>query len=112
MESPQNIPDHAVYRNDYAAGRITVHFDRGAAGRYVSARLMLPLFMLPLSGIGVALALIGWIWTGLAVIALAFVLPRLIKRSAPGFLMQQSLEDAQIYRELIATRVIRIEEKT
>ena len=112
MINPPNTPDHSRFREDYAAGRITVHFDRDAAGRYVSARLMLPLFMLPLSGIGVALALTGWIWTGLIVIALAFVLPRLIKRSAPGFLMQQSLEDAQIYRELLATAVIRIEERT
>jgi hypothetical protein len=103
--------DHSRFCEDYAAGRITVNFDRNAAGRYISARLMLPLFMLPLSGIGVALALIGWIWTGLAVIALAFVLPRLIKRGAPGFLMQQSLEDAQIYRELLTARIITIEEK-
>jgi hypothetical protein len=64
---------------------------------------------LPVLGGGVALALIGWIWTGLAVIVLGFVLPRLIKRSAPHFLLTQALQDERLYRDLVAAAVLKIE---
>ncbi len=53
--------------------------------------------------------MIGWIWTGLAVIVLGFVLPRLIKRSAPHFLLTQALQDERLYRELVAAAVLKIE---
>jgi hypothetical protein len=86
-----------------------VRVDPQLASRYVSARLLLPFMMLPVLGAGVALALIGWVWTGLAVIVLGIVLPRLIKRSAPHFLLTQALRDENFYRELITAGVLRIE---
>ncbi|MBI3055869.1 MAG: hypothetical protein HYY77_17805 [Betaproteobacteria bacterium] len=89
-------------------GALHVRIDPQQASRYVSARLMLPFVMLPVLGGGVALALIGWVWTGLAVIALGIVLPRLIKRSAPHFLLTQALQDENLYRELIAAGVLDI----
>lgn len=87
---------------------ITVTFDPKGAARFVSARLLLPLFMMPVLGIGVALALTGWVVTGLGVIALGIIVPRLIKRGAPRFLMQQMMEDEGLYREVLHAGIMRV----
>lgn len=97
---------HAEFVSAHRDGTLRVRIDPQRASRYVSARLMLSFVMLPVLGAGVALALIGWVWTGLAVIALGIVLPRLIKRSAPHFLLTHALQDENLYRELIAAGVL------
>ncbi|MDP2708401.1 MAG: hypothetical protein Q8O70_12995 [Burkholderiales bacterium] len=99
---------HAEFVSAHRTGALHVRIDPQLAARYVSTRLMLSFVMLPVLGAGVSLALIGWIWTGLAVIALGIVLPRLIKRSAPHFLLTQTLQDENLYRELIAAGVLDI----
>ena len=99
---------HAEFVSAHRNGALRVRIDPQRASRYVSVRLMLSFVMLPVLGTGVALALIGWIWTGLTVIALGIVLPRLIKRSAPRFLLTQALQDENLYRELIAAGVLDI----
>ena len=85
-------------------------FEPKLAARYLSARLMLPLFMLPVLGVGVALALLGWLWSGLAVIALGIIAPRLIKRSAPHFLLTQALEDETVFNELCRGGILHLVE--
>jgi hypothetical protein len=85
-----------------------VEFDAKAAARFLSARLLLPFVAMPVLGIGVALALIGWIYAGLAVIAVGFVVPRLIKRAAPSFLLQQAIEDPATYDALMRANVMRL----
>ena len=60
---------HEAFVSAYRSGALRVNIDRTAAARFLSARLLLPFVMLPVLGVGVALALIGWIWTGLIVIA-------------------------------------------
>ena len=97
---------HAEFVSAHRMGVLHVRIDPQRASLYVSARLMLPFMMLPVLGVGIALALSGWVWSGLAVIALGIVLPRLIKRSAPHFLMTQALQDEKLYRELIAAEVL------
>lgn len=99
---------HAEFVTAYAAGRVKVAVDPAAASKYLSARLLLPLFMMPVLGAGVALALVGWIWTGLAVIALGFIVPRLIKRSAPHFVLTQALQDEKIYSEVTQAGILQI----
>ncbi len=106
------IFNHNEFVAAYRQGRATVTFDAAGAARLLSARLMLPLMMLPVLGAGVALALIGWLWTGLLVIALGIVVPRLIKRSAPHFLLTQVLEDAALYDEVRASGIMRIAHDT
>ncbi len=73
---------HSEFVRAYARGEIRVEIDPHGAGRFLSARLLLPFVAMPVLGGGVALALIGWIYTGLAVIALGVIVPRLIKRHA------------------------------
>ena len=69
---------------------------------------MLPVLILPLLGAGVALALLGWLWTGLLVIALGMVVPRLIKRSAPHFLLTQMLSDEKLYADMQRAGILRV----
>lgn len=99
---------HTEFVSAYGRGEIKVEVDRPGAARFVSARLLLPYVTMPVLGIGVALALIGWIFTGLGIIALGIVVPRLIKRSAPHFLFQQALDDERVYAELTRTNVLRV----
>lgn len=94
----------AAFHND----AITVTFDPKGAARFISARLLLPLFMMPVLGIGVALALTGWIWTGLSVIALGIIVPRLIKRGAPRFLMHQMMDDESLYRDVLHAGIMQV----
>ena len=102
------ILNHAEFAAAYRAGRITVEFDPKQAARLLSAQLLLPFMTLPVLGAGVALALTGWLWTGLALIALGIMVPRLIKRSAPHFLLTQALDDKALFDELMRSAAMRI----
>ena len=99
---------HTEFTAAYARGEIRVEVEPKEAARFMSARLLLPLFMMPVLGIGVALALVGWIFTGLAVIALGIIAPRLIKRSAPHFIFQQALNDPAVYHEVTKSGLLRV----
>ena len=99
---------HAEFVAAYRAGTVRVDIDRTQAARYMSGRLLLPLVKLPVLGLGVALALIGWIWTGLALIGAATLAPMLIRRSAPHFILTQALEDAKFYDDVAASGLLQI----
>lgn len=99
---------HAEFVAAYARGKIKVEVEPRGAARFLSARLLQPFVMLPVLGIGVALALVGWIWTGLAIVALGIVVSRLIKRSAPHFVLTQALEDERIYEEVTQMNLLRV----
>ena len=99
---------HTEFVAAYAGGLVKVAIDPAAASKYLSARLLLPLMMMPVVGIGIALALTGRIWTGLAIIAAGIIVPRLIKRSAPHFVLTQALQDERIYGEVTRTGILQI----
>ena len=99
---------HAEFLAAYQRGELRVEMDAKAAARFLSAQLLLPLVAMPVLGLGIALALIGWIYTGLAVIALGFVVPRVIKRGAPSFLLQRAMEDPATYDALTRANVMRL----
>lgn len=99
---------HPEFVDAYRSGRVRIDIERPAAARYLSARLLLPFVTLPVLGCGVALALIGWVWTGLTVLAAGIVILRLIKRSAPQFLLTQALEDARVYDDVIQAGILRV----
>jgi len=106
--APNDRISHAAFRNAYAAGRAHLEIDPALAARFMSARLLLPLFMLPVLGIGVGLALVGWIVTGLAIIGGGIIVPRLIKRSAPHFVLTQALADEKFYQAAVNEGVLRV----
>lgn len=98
---------HGEFVAAYVRGKLKVEIEPRSAARHLSARLLLPFVMMPVLGIGVALALVGWIFSGLAVIALGIIVPQLIKRSAPHFLLTQALQDAAVYEDLARSGVLR-----
>ena len=99
---------HAEFVELHRAGSIHVHVDAAAAAKYLSRRLLLPLVMLPVLGTGIALALVGWLWTGFAVIGLATIAPLLIKRSAPHFIVTQALQDQRFYDDALEARLFEV----
>ena len=99
---------HGEFVAAYARGEIKVEIDPKGAARHLSARLLLPFVMMPVVGIGIALALIGWFFLGFAVIALGIIVPQLIKRSAPHFLLTQVLEDGAVYGEVTRSGLVRV----
>lgn len=99
---------HAEFTAAYARGEIRIEIDPQSAARFLSARLMLPFVQMPVLGIGVAAALVGWLFTGLGIIAAAIVASRLIKRSAPHFVLTQALQDPAVYDEFTKSGLIRL----
>ena len=99
---------HEEFVPAWREGRVAVVIDPAAAARFLSARLLLPFVGVAVIGLGIGLVLWGWLWTGLAVGALGIVVPRLIKRGARGFLLQQIASDAELYAAGVDAGVIRI----
>jgi hypothetical protein len=99
---------HQEFISAYTSGAVKVEVDPAGAARFLSARLLLPFVAMPVAGAGVALALVGWIYAGLTVIAAAIVVPRLIKRSASHFVFQQVLQDERVYDEATRANILRV----
>ena len=101
---------HEEFVAAYHAGRIRVKIDRDAASRFVAGRAMLPLVLLPVLGLGVALALVGYLITGTVVFLAALLLRFLVRRSSDGFLLSRAVQDAEFYRQVVAAQVLTVEE--
>jgi hypothetical protein len=99
---------HDEFVAAYHRGAIRVHVDKAAAARFVSARLLLPLVMLPVLGLGTALALAYSAWIGLAIIGVGTLVPILIKRSAPHFVLTQALHDPAFFNEVSESGLLEI----
>ena len=100
---------HPEFVAAYHAGRIRVRIDRAAASRFVAGRAMLPLVLLPLLGLGVALALVGYVVSGTLVFLAALLLRFLVRRSSDGFLLWRALRDGEFYRQVVAADVLKME---
>jgi hypothetical protein len=100
---------HEEFVAGYHAGRLRVQIDREAAARFVSGRAMLPLVLLPILGLGVALALVGYTIAGIGVFIAALMVRFMVKRSSDGFLLWRALRDAEFYRQVVTARVLTIE---
>ena len=112
MNESSKLPPPAMTREEftraYAAGQVRVQIDPKRAARYVSQRLWLPLVRLPILGSGVALALIRHWWIGLALFLLGLALPWLIRKTAPNFVLTQTFQDDETYRDAVQREIIRI----
>ena len=101
---------HGEFLAAYRAGRIRVKVDRKAAARFVAGRALLPLIVLPFLGLGVALALMGYIVAGTIVFLAALLLRYLVRRSSDGFIVWRALRDAEFYRQAMAAQALCVEE--
>ena len=103
---------HEEFVAAYHAGRLRLKIDREAAARYVAGRAMLPLVLLPVLGLGVALALVGYIVTGTLVFLAALLVRFLVRRSSDGFLLWRALQDPEFYQQVVAAQVLAFEERS
>lgn len=102
--------DHGEFSRAWREGRIRVYVDRGAAGDFISRRMLLPLFLLPLFGFAVALALLGYVFAGILVFLATLGLRGLVRRSGHGFVLTRCLQDRLFYEQASAAGLLRIEQ--
>ena len=105
-----SAPGHDEFVAAWRAGRLQVHVDRGRAAHFISARLLLPLVLLPLLGVAVALALLGFLIAGIGLFAAAFALRFAVRAASRGFVLRRALEEPGFYREALDAEVIKVEE--
>lgn len=101
---------HQEFVAAYQAGAIRVVVDREAAARFVAGRTMLPLVLLPIMGLGVALAIVGHYIIGGIIFIAALLLRFAVRRSSDGFLLHRALREPEFYREVLAAGVLKIDE--
>jgi hypothetical protein len=99
---------HDEFVRGFQQGRLQVQIDRKAAARMMAGRLMLPFVLLPLLGLGVALALVGYLVGGIAVFAAALGVRLLVHASSRGFVLTRSLQDAAFYDEMRRTGILAV----
>ena len=100
---------HPEFVDGYKSGSLRLHVDRVAAARLMSARALLPFVLLPLLGLGVALALLGHLLAGIAVFLAAIGLRFLVRASSQGFVLARSLQDPAFYEEMRRKGILLVE---
>jgi hypothetical protein len=88
---------HEEFRTGLPAGRFRIVVNPKLARRYVSQRLLLMVVLLPLIGVGIALALTGQTWLGASLVAVGVLLNRVVMWQAPKILLQMALRDPKVY---------------
>jgi hypothetical protein len=88
------------FRSGLPAGRFRVIVDPKLARRYVSQRLMLIVFVLPLIGVGLALALTGRTWLGAFLVAAGVLLNRVVMWQAGRIVLYLAAHDAKSYEQI------------
>ncbi len=114
--TPATAPDHpltldvpfAEFRAGLPQGRFRVIVNPERAQKYIKHRLFIVGIALPLLGIGAALALSGYVWAGLPMVAIGFLLPRVVKAHAPKILLHLAQHDAKTYREAIDFEILEV----
>lgn len=96
------------FRSGLPAGRFRVIVDPKLARRYVSQRLMLIVVVVPLIGVGMALALTGRPWGGAALIAAGVLLNRVVMWQAGRILLHLALHDAKTYLQVTQAGVMEV----
>lgn len=88
---------HQEFSAGLPAGRFRVIVDPRQARRYIARRLLLVVVVMPLIGVGIALALQGATWAGAALVAAGVVLNRVVMWQAPKLVLQMALRDPAVY---------------
>lgn len=88
---------HEEFRAGLPAGRFRVIVDPKLARRFVAQRLMLIVFVMPIIGVGLALALTGRTWPGVLLVAAGVLLNRVVRWQAPKILVHMATRDPAVY---------------
>ena len=100
---------HEDFIAAYRAGKLSVHVDPKAAAQLVTRQMMLPLFLLPIMGLGVALALTGYLVIGVVAFIAALAFRYAVRRSSSGYVLTRSLEDAVFFEYVTTAGILRTE---
>lgn len=105
-EGTAPVLDHGEFVAAWRAGEIEVAIDPRRAASLMSSRMLLPFVSMAIVGTGIALVLWGWLWSGLAVGSIGIVVPKLIKRSAAGMVLQHVEHDPDLYRAAVSSGAV------
>jgi hypothetical protein len=100
---------HAEFVAAYRAGELSVQVDPKAAAQLVTRQMMLPIFLLPVLGIGVALALTGYLVIGVVAFVAALAFRYAVRRSSSGYVLTRSLQDAVFFEYVTAAGILTTE---
>lgn len=96
------------FRAGLPVGRFRVIVDPRLARRYVAQRLLLLVVLMPVIGVGIALALSGRVWLGAGLVAAGVVLNRLVMWQAPRMVPQWAARDARVYQQVTENGVMEV----
>ncbi len=99
---------HAEFCRGLPAGEFNLIVDPIKTRKYIRQRLFLLPLMLPVVGIGAALALSGYPWIGLALILAGGFVHRIITHQAPKILLHLAIKDPRTYFEAIEYEMLEV----
>lgn len=99
---------HDEFRSGLPGGRFRLVVDPELARRYVSQRLLLVVFITPIIGVGLALALMRHTWSGALLVAAGVLLHRLVQWQAPRILLHLALRDAAVYEHVTQNGIMEV----
>jgi hypothetical protein len=97
---------HEEFVAAYREGKLAVQVDPKAAAKLVSARMMLPLILLPVLGLAVALALTGYLVSGVLLFIAGLVFRYFVRRSSRGFVLTHSIENPAFYQQVVTAGIL------
>ena len=99
---------HEEFCSGLAAGRVRVVVNPKLARRYVAQRLMLMVIVMPVIGVGIALALTGSTWTGAGLVAFGVLVNRVAMWQAPWILLQMAQHDPRVYEHVTQNGLLEV----
>jgi hypothetical protein len=88
---------HEEFRAGVAHGRFRLVVNPKLARRYIARRLLLLVLLMPLIGVGLALALSGATWAGALLVFAGVALNRVVMWQAPKMVVHMATRDASVY---------------
>ncbi|MGA8516265.1 MAG: hypothetical protein WB821_16005 [Burkholderiaceae bacterium] len=107
LPSTLDVP-FAQFRAGMSLGQFRVILNPERAQKHIKHPLFIVGIALPLLGIGAALALSGYVWAGLPMVAIGALLPRVVKAHASKILLYLAQQDAKTYREAIEFEILEV----
>lgn len=103
---------HEDFRAGLPAGRFRVVIDPKQARRYLARRLMLMVFVLPVIGVGLALALVGMTWPGALLVFAGVALNRATMWQAPKLVLNLAARDPSVYAYVTQNGIMEVRRST
>ncbi len=99
---------HAEFRRGLPAGQFRVIVNPERARKFVRHRLLTLPITIAMAGLGMALALSGMPWWGLALIACAVLVNRLVRLQAPKILLHLATQDERTYFDAMEFAILEV----